>query len=240
MPSPGQHSFSEKVALVTNGTSPIGRAVAMQLALYGCYVITTTGSATGEERSAVEELRSLGTLADSIEIDPVSIGDEARIVDRVSDLYGRLDLLVNCLIPEIEAPFDEITEAEFAHIVNTVLRPAIFLTREAVRLMDARPGPRIVNVVRNRPGGSPAFVASALNASVSSLASSLSNHLPSRYRINTVAVNDSGSSADARETLDPDLFRAPSKVDPDDVARAVMFLLSSEAKGVNGRVLEIG
>ena len=39
MPAPSVHAFAEKVALITDGSNPVGRAVAMQLALFGSYVI---------------------------------------------------------------------------------------------------------------------------------------------------------------------------------------------------------
>ncbi len=58
MAGQNDRSFTERVALVTNGSSGIGRAVALQLALQGAYVIVNYADAEGE--SVVNELRELG------------------------------------------------------------------------------------------------------------------------------------------------------------------------------------
>ena len=60
------HQFAEKVALISDASSPVGRAVAMQLALQGSYVI----GLFGEEGGSLDELVELGTLAHGIKADP--------------------------------------------------------------------------------------------------------------------------------------------------------------------------
>ena len=73
MPTPSQHAFSEKVALITDGTNPIGRAVAMQLALFGSYVIVGYPQSSDEDKRALEELKSLGTLANAVKADASTV-----------------------------------------------------------------------------------------------------------------------------------------------------------------------
>lgn len=125
MPAPSIHGFSEKVALVINGAEGIGRAVAMQLALQGCFVICSYQQATDETRSSLDELRSLGTLASSFEF-----VDERKIIDEVDNLFGRLDLLVNC----VKTEDDSVSNIEL-------------MTRASLRLMEFRPKGLIVNVI---------------------------------------------------------------------------------------------
>lgn len=238
MPTPGQHVFSEKVALVTGATSPIGRAVSMQLGLYGSYVIACHGPSSKTDSDAVEELKTLGTLAYSVEADLGSLQGIVGAIDAVEGIFGRLDLLVSCLSSSEPGPFETVTESDFESAVREILKPAYFLTREAMRLFAGRPKPRIVNVITDRAGSG--VLERALNASVESLTASLAADLPSNFRLNTVAVTEREPEADADGGLDPELFRPRSSVDADDVARAVVYLLSSEAKGVNGQVLRIG
>jgi len=241
MPAPGQHHFSEKVALVTDAASPIGRAVSIQLGLYGCYVIgaCVAGSSAGDP--STEELRSLGTLAHSLEADTSSVEGVRSLADEVDSLFGRLDLLVNCLQVESNSKLVSVEDAEINDVLSRIVKPAYLLTREVIRFGVQRPGFRIVNVVRYdsdlKEGAG--ILGAAANAAVEGMTSTLANFLDGKFRLNTVAVREAASNK-SEEVLDSELFRSGSSVDPDDVARTVLFLLSSEAKGMNGQVLNIG
>ncbi len=242
MPAPGQHVFSEKVALVTGATRPIGRAVSMQLALYGCFVIAAHSGGDQADLDGVEELRSLGTLAHSFDVDLSTSRGSSELVDKIEALYGRLDILVNCLeFPEADS-FDSATDDQLNSVFDAIVRPAVFGTREALRLFNDRPKPCIVNVLTSRSdtGIGAGFLESAANAAVESLTRSLASFLPPNYRVNAVSVKDRGEFREDNGGLDPELFRPRTGVAPDDVARTVVFLLSSESKGINGQVLEIG
>ena len=125
MPAPSIHGFAEKVALVINGSDGVGRAVALQLALQGCFVICSYQEPSDETRSALDELKSLGTLASSFEYI-----DAKTLIDEVDKLFGRLDLLVNCVKSEADSTFQ----------IETV-------TKASRRLMQPRPKGLIVNLV---------------------------------------------------------------------------------------------
>ena len=128
MPAPSIHGFAEKVALVINGSDGIGRAVAMQLALQGCFVICSYQKTSEETKSALDELKALGTLASSFEY-----SDAKTLIGEVDKLFGRLDLLVNCVKFEMDSTFQ----------IETV-------TKESRRLMQPRPKGLIVNVVSEK------------------------------------------------------------------------------------------
>lgn len=124
MPAPSIHAFAEKVTLIINGGEGIGRAVALQLALQGAYVIVAFSDESEGNRRATDELKSLGTLAHSIEF-----ADAKTLIDEVEAIYGRIDLLVNCVKSGADSAFQ----------INTI-------TEESLRLMKSRPKPTIVNV----------------------------------------------------------------------------------------------
>ena len=125
MPAPSIHGFAEKVALIINGSEGVGRACAMQLALQGCFVICSYQTSSDETASALNELQSLGTLASSFEF-----VDAKTLVDEVDKMFGRLDLLVNCVKDNEDSTFQ----------IETV-------TKECLRLMQPRPKGLIVNVI---------------------------------------------------------------------------------------------
>lgn len=211
------HQFAEKVALISDAASPVGRAAALQLALNGSYVI----GLFQQDGGSLDGLVELGTLAHALKIDPsteVGAGQAAAEVDRI---FGRLDLLVNCLKFGPESTFETVTEAGFSEVVRRNLGSVQFLTNAVFPLMKGRPKPKIVNLVSGiQPGGDPVFAAS--QAGIKSLTASMAEDFPPHFRVNCVEVAD------------------PAAAPADDVARTVLFLLSSEATAMNGRVVVLG
>ena len=237
MPTPSTHAFAEKVALITDGANPIGRAAAMQLALYGCYVIVGFSAASEENRRALSELRNLGTLASALEADISTVEGVKKLIAEVEKMFGRLDLLVNCLKFASNSEFEEITEDDFDKTIDANLKSVFFVTQEAVRLMKPRPKPKIVNVVSacdtEETKRNIAFVAA--QKAVIGLTETLAVSLPKNFRVNAIVVSEKRAHT---ENLDPELFRRKSGVSEDDVARAILYLLSSESIAINGQILK--
>jgi 3-oxoacyl-[acyl-carrier protein] reductase len=239
MPAQSIHAFAEKVALITDGDNPIGRAVALQLALQGCYVIVGFSQISESNQRALTELQSLGTLAAAVEADISTIEGAKKLVGEVENMFGRLDLLVNCLKFSPDSSFEEVTEDVFAKTFDANLKAAFFVTQEAIRLMKPRPKPKIVNVVSavDTPETEQnVLFASSQNALIG-LTKSLAASLPQKFRVNAVAVSEKQA---ARESgLDAELFRPKTGVSEDDAARTIVYLLSSEAIALNGQILII-
>lgn len=102
-------SFSQKVAVVTGGTSGIGLAIAQELVSQGAKVIITGRNA--EKLSAAVE--TLGNDAEGVQAETSDLADLNRLYAHVKDRHGRLDLLVaNGGAGEV-VPFGSLTEAHF-------------------------------------------------------------------------------------------------------------------------------
>lgn len=238
MPAPSIHAFAEKVALITDGENPVGRAVALQLALQGAYVIVGFANSSEEGARAINELQNLGTLASAVEADISSPAGAKKLVAEVEMMFGRIDLLVNCLKFSIDSIFEETAEEVFDAFLNKNLKAAFFVTKEAVRLMKTRPKPKIVNVVSalDTFDTEKNVLLAASQKSVIGLTESLAKALPKNFRVNAVAVSEKRG---ASENMDAELFRPKAGISEDDTARMILFLLSSESVGLNGQTLKI-
>ena len=238
MPAQSIHAFAEKVALVTDGENPIGRAVALQFALQGAYVIVGFANSSESGKRAIGELQNLGTLAHAVEADISTVEGAKKLVAEVEAMFGRIDLLVNCLKFRSDSAFEKTTGEIFDETFAKSAKAAFFVTQEAVRLMNSRPKPKIVNVISaldtDETSQNPAFAASQ-NALVG-LTESLAKSLPKKFRVNAVAVSEKQTKD---ENLDAELFRAKSGISEDDTARTILFLLSSESIGLNGQILKV-
>ncbi len=227
------HAFAEKVALVTDGTDPIGKAIALQLALQGSYVLVGVPVGKAED-SSVEELKALGTLAAAIPADLTTAEGATHLVSEVDTAFGRLDLLVNCAKTKVHSAFMNTSEVDLNTAVASRLIPPYFVTQAAVRLMSDRPKPRIVSIFPLGDVGEEPLVA-GLNAAALAIMEQLSRTLPDKFRVNSIKVSEEMRPGGG----DPELFRPKPKVSPDDVARIALFLLSGEAKAMNGEVITL-
>jgi len=221
------HAFSEKVAVVAGGGGPTGRSVAIQLALLGAYVVVVDD---GEGLSAADELRSLGTLAGSISAD---VSDQERAVAAISEIesmFGRIDLLVNC----VDTHFPDAAGTDPRGPLAKAIAAPIVFARASLRLMTPRPKARIVNIVPPAGSGSDAVLYEACRRAVEGITAAFASELPAHFRVNAIAVEG------VRETRRSGVIEVRSGIADDDIARAAIFLLSSESAAVNGRTLTLG
>lgn len=233
------HAFAEKVALVTDGDDPVGRAVALQLALQGAFVVVGFSRISESSRSALAELQNLGTLANAVEGDITTVSGARDLVAAVEAMFGRLDLLINCLKFRDDSIFEETTDNSYERTLGANLKAAFFVTQAAIRLMKARPKPKIVNVASaiDTPETERNVLFAASQTALAGLTEALAKTLPANFRVNAIAVSEKSA---ATENLDAALFRAKSGVAEQNAARAVCYLLSAESIGLNGQTLKIG
>jgi glucose 1-dehydrogenase len=140
-----EHSeFDGKVALVTGAGSGIGHAIARALSETGALVAVNDISAAAGK--VAEELGGIGKAFPVV----ADVGDAAQVpamFDEVLANLGRLDILVNNVGVEIDAPFLEITEDDWDRVHRTNLKGTLLCSQHAARAMiDGNRGGRIINI----------------------------------------------------------------------------------------------
>jgi NAD(P)-dependent dehydrogenase (short-subunit alcohol dehydrogenase family) len=228
MPTPSIHAFAEKVAVLTDGSNPVGRAVAMSLALQGCYVIAAfPPDSTGN----LNELQELGTLAIAVEADVSTAEGRGNLFETVENSFGRLDLLVNNAHLAVESNLAEMTEAIFDTVIRRNLKTTFFCCQSATRLMQNRSSAAVVNVIFEPENSLLAFT----NSASRTLCKTLAETLAPKIRVNAVSFK-----AEQKQQSEFDLLRPPTVIAPDDVARAVIYLLAPDSKAIRGQIITVG
>src|SRR5207244_12735367 len=110
-------TFSGKVALVTGGTSGIGKTTAIEFARVGAKVVLT-GRREKEGAQVVDEIRKLGGDAAFVRADVTKDADVKAMVDFTVGKYGRLDVAFNNAGLEWKGPLDQATEAEYRRVFD--------------------------------------------------------------------------------------------------------------------------
>lgn len=232
------------VAIVTGGGSGIGRAIANRLAKDGAAV--TVNDFVNERADAVaREIRELGGRAVAIGGD---VADEGAVTDVVAAgkmAFGDATLLVNCAGHVHQAPFLDIAPADFDRIFAVHVRGAYLCTRAVLPAMLAARSGAIINIASQlgQIGGVELAHYSAAKAAIIGLTKSLAREYSGRgVRINAVApgpietplVMALSDDWRRRKAVELPLGRFGQ---PEEVAAAVAFLASDEARLFVGQTL---
>ncbi|WP_165220658.1 SDR family NAD(P)-dependent oxidoreductase [Aquisphaera insulae] len=231
-----------KVAVVTGGNSGIGLATARRFAAEGARVVIT-GRRKEELDRAVAEI---GRGAIGVQGDVARLDDLDRLYATVREKHGRIDVLfANAGIAEF-AKLGEITEEHFDRIFGINVKGLLFTVQKALPLF-ADGGSIILNASIVSITGMPAFsVYSATKAAVRSFARSWTTDLKDRkIRVNAISpgpIDTPGVDGVVGSKEAADQFKAglASQVplgrigDPDEIAKAAVFLASDDGSFVTG------
>lgn len=132
--------FSGRIALVTGGSSGVGKTTAKALVDAGARVIIAARSADTLERAAAE----IG--ASALVADVASVAGCRTLIEQAAAVHGGLDILVNNAGAHHRGPVTELEAAELGDMVDTNLRAPIMLTRYALDHLKAAERASVVNV----------------------------------------------------------------------------------------------
>jgi glucose 1-dehydrogenase len=122
-----------QTALVTGASSGIGRAIALSLGRAGASVVVNYNSKPEGAAAVVAEIQAAGSRAVAVQ---ANVGDEAQVMAMFAaarDEFGTVDILVSNAGMEKNAPFHEMSAAQWDAVMNVNLRGAFLCAREAVR-----------------------------------------------------------------------------------------------------------
>src|SRR2546430_5810783 len=137
-------NFSGKVALVTGGTSGIGKTTAIEFARAGAKVVLT-GRREKEGAQVVDEIRKLGGDAAFVRADVTKDADVKAMVDFTVGKFGRLDVAFNNAGVEWTGPLDQATEAEYRRVFDINVWGVLNSMRHEIPVMLKNGGGAIVN-----------------------------------------------------------------------------------------------
>jgi NAD(P)-dependent dehydrogenase (short-subunit alcohol dehydrogenase family) len=241
--------LSGKVALVTGAGRGVGAEIAAVLARANAAVVVNDLFAERAE-AAAGRVRQEGARALAVAADVGERGDVDAMVRAVAETFGSLDLLVNNAgVPAAglrPTPFVDSSRAEWDDCLSVNVLGAMNCSQAALPVMLERGRGRIVSVASDAGRvGEPGLVAySAAKAAVMGFSRALAKEVgPAGVTCNCVSVGrvEGTASSSASPLPDAVLRRYPAgRIGrPQDVAAAVLWLVSDEAAWVTGQTIGV-
>lgn len=235
--------FSGKVVVVIGGNSGIGLASAKAFAGEGAQVVLT-GRNPGTLRSAREEI---GRAAISIQSDIADLQQIESLMREIQTRFGRIDVLfVNAGIGAF-LPIEKVTERDWEEIIGVNLKGVFFTVQKALPMMQRGGAIVITSSIGWRMGIPTNSVYAASKAGVRALGRNFAAELVGRgIRVNVISpgcvetpiINRTpGLPPEAIPALREEMIKNTPMHrlgEPEEVARAALFLASSEASFITG------
>jgi len=239
--------MSTPVVLITGALTGIGRATAIAFAKEGARLVVA-GRREDAGQQLTAELRALGGEAEFVRADVRHEDDVRNLVDRTVARFGRLDVAVNAAGTEGKlGPVTEQTAETYAATFDTNVLGTLLSMKHELRVMQAEGAGSIVNIssTYGHQGAKGASIYTASKHAVEGLTKSAALEAAgSAIRVNAVAPGPTDTAM-----LDRFTGTAERKAglmatvplgrlgQPDEIARAVVFIASDEASFLTGHIL---
>lgn len=239
--------MSERAALVTGADVGIGRGIALELAREGIAVAVHYLNSEEGAHETVADIELLGSMAVAVRGDLSRVDECKRVVHEAADALGGIDILVNNAGVTPALDFVDTDQNVYDEVFNLNMRGYFFCAQRAVPFMLQRGGGTIVNITSvHGYAGAPRHAAySATKGAIISFTRELAIELaPKRIRVNAVGpglieVPRYSEMQDYTTELGNTLVPWGRVGRPDDVAKAVSFLIADAADFITGQVLYV-
>ncbi len=232
-----------KVVLVTGGAHRVGKAIAIKLAKMGAETVVFTYNSAGEAAlKTQEEIREFGCQVMAIQCNQSDVSQIKKTMNTIQSHFGRLDVLVNSASIFLTADFFTVTPESWDTVMNINARGPFFFMQIAGKMMLDQGSGLIINIV-DESVEKPAISwihHGASKAALWNLTQSGAIALAPKIRVNAVmpgAVLKPPDWSDERWEINRDLVPLKKLGSPDDVCKAIEFLVVSDF--VTGQVIVV-
>ena len=235
-----------KVALVTGGAQGIGKAVALMLARHGADVIVADVNLEKAAETA-KELEAAGGRAMAVNVDVTRLGDVEKMVESALARFGRIDILINNAGIARDKLILRMAEEDWDTVLAVNLKGTFNCTKAVIKHMSKQRSGKIVNIasVVGEMGNAGQANYSASKAGVIGLTKTIAREFAQR------GINVNAIAPGYIQTAMTDVLPEKAKEElqrmipmerlgqPEDVAHAVLFLVSEASSYVTGQVLNV-
>lgn len=240
-------NLSGKNALVTGASRGIGKEIALTLGAAGANVMITYSSSGSAADAVVQEIKAMGVDATAIQANAADFEMAQRVVDECVDKWGSIDILVNNAGVTRDNLLLRMTEEQWDEVLSTNLKSVFNYCKAAARPMMKQKQGSVINIgsVVGISGNAGQCNYSASKAGLIGFTKSFAKELASRsIRANTIAPGY--ITTDMTGELSPEVLKSITDEtplsragEPEEVAKAVLFLASDWSSYITGETIRV-
>jgi NAD(P)-dependent dehydrogenase (short-subunit alcohol dehydrogenase family) len=240
-------NLAGKTALVTGASRGIGRASALALARQGAQVLIHYGRGRAEAESVVGEIRNAGGRADAAEADLATADGPHALAKQVRRIVGdRLDILVANAGISKAGTIEEMTVTDFDNLFAVNVRAPYVLVQQVLPILGSGSSVVLLSSLAAHASVGTLSAYAATKGAIDTLVKHFAFALGERgIRVNAVAPGvvetdmSSFTKTDAGRGFALGMQALKRVAQPDDIAGAVAFLASDEARWITGDTIRV-
>jgi 3-oxoacyl-[acyl-carrier protein] reductase len=244
------NKLKNKVAVVTGASKGIGASIAKQFAAAGAKVVVNYSSSKEGADKVVKEITDNGGRAIAVHADVSNEADVTRLFEETEKAFGTLDILVNNAVHQGYAPIEQVSAESFHQSFNVNVLGPILTIKASLKLFGNKGG----NIINISSGASKmplpaASLYSATKAALDAITISLSKELGAQnVRVNSIlpGATETEGATSAGVTAGSEyekMFIANTPLgrrgQPEDIAKAAVFLASDDAAWITGEQISV-
>ncbi|MDO9350164.1 MAG: 3-oxoacyl-[acyl-carrier-protein] reductase [Deltaproteobacteria bacterium] len=238
--------LSGKVALVTGAAQGIGKAIAMLLARNGADVVVSDINLE-KAQETTNEIQGMGRRSFAIKVNVADLKDVERMVEAIVEQFGRIDILVNNAGITRDRLILRMTEEDWDAVLDVNLKGTFNCTKAVIRHMSKQKSGKIVSIasVSGEMGNPGQANYAASKAGVIGFTKTIAREFAGRgINVNAIAPGyiqtpmTDAVPEKAKEELKR-MIPMERLGKPEDVAQAVLFLVSENSSYITGQVLNV-
>ena len=239
--------LSNKVAIVTGSARGIGRTIALKLAEVGATVVVNDIGEVQPLENLAEEIRAMNRQSLAVIADVSSSAEVTRLVDTAVSAYGSVDILVNNAGITRDQLVMRMSDEDWDKVLTVNLKSAFLCTRTVLRHMVKQRWGRIISIssIAGVVGNAGQANYASAKAGIIGFTKTIAKEVASRgITANAIAPGvietqmtqqlDEKQRQELKQHIPLGYFGSPQ-----DVAEAVAFLASAEARYITGQVLGV-